>query len=121
MADTHLSSCCVGQTPAYGDLTLRALLLVDDHNSRDQLFCTALCAQNLVDIVAFLAHSFATSKPLNLGVNGAFKKLLEAKYKLSTDKDTEIQRAKLLSMSAMCLSSVQTPLYITEEFSRIEI
>ena len=105
----------------YSDLILRALLLVDSHNSRNQLFCTALCAQNLVDIVAFLAHSSTTSQPLDLRVNSAFKKLLETKYKLSTDKDTEIQRAKLLSMSIMCLSSAQTSLYITEGFSRAGI
>lgn len=106
---------------AMGDLTLRALLFIDGHSSRDNDETTALCAQNLIDVVCFLSHSSATCQPLDLGVNGAFKAILSTHYKIREGEDAEERRARLLSVSTMCLASAMTPLYILEGFSKTGI
>jgi hypothetical protein len=103
------------------NLSLRALLLIDRHSSRDNPIATALCAQNNIDVFCFLAHSSATCQPLDLGVNGAFKSLLATHWKIIDGENTEDRRARLLSVSALCLTSAMTPLYIGAGFSKTGI
>lgn len=104
-----------------GNFNLRALLLIDGHNSRDQLLCSGLCAQFNIDVFCFVAHSSATCQPLDLGVNGVFKSLLAKELVLDPNETSNELRCRLLSLSVLCLVSVMTPLHILKGFSRTGI
>jgi DDE superfamily endonuclease len=99
------------------DPILKGLLLIDSHNSHDNDIATTLCTQYLIDVLVFLAHSFATSQSLDLEVNSVFKSILNTHWKVKKDKSLEEKRVRLLSMSVMCLASALTSLWILEEFS----
>jgi DDE superfamily endonuclease len=104
-----------------GDPSLRALLIIDGHSSRDDSVSTALCAQHGIDVIVLPAHSSSILQPLDLGVNGAFKTILSTHFKLQKDEDREAKRARLLAVSVMCLQSALTPLYICDGFSKTGI
>jgi hypothetical protein len=72
-------------------------------------------------MLVFLAHFSTTSQPLDLGVNGAFKSILNTHWKVKEGESLEKKRARLLFVSVMCLASALTPLWILEGFSKTSI
>jgi hypothetical protein len=72
-------------------------------------------------VLVFLAHSSATSQSFDLGVNGAFKSILNTHWKVKKDKSLEEKRVRLLSINMMCLASALTLLWILKGFSKTGI
>jgi hypothetical protein len=63
----------------------RSLLFLDSHASRINKNLMTILKNNRIDVVTFLSHSSHLCQPLDLGVNGIFKKKIAQILKVETE------------------------------------
>lgn len=104
-----------------GCSTLRALLLVDGHSSRDNEATTALLERANVDCLVIPAHSSTILQPLDLTVNGVFKTTLAEHWKPIQGEEKDTRRVRLLAVAALALEAAMSTLHVTAGFARAGI
>jgi hypothetical protein len=97
----------------------KALLLVDSHSTRKhQPTITTLFEQHNIYVKVLPAHSSTILQPLDLTVNGEFKRLLRLRFHPKTGEDTPTKRSRLLYTSVECLQGAFLGMHITDGFAR---
>lgn len=87
-----------------GNPDLRALLIIDGHNSRESRVTTQLLVDNKIDCICLLAHSSTVLQPLNLTVNEEFKKLLGKHWVPITSEPKNEKHEHLLYIAELALN-----------------
>lgn len=96
----------------------RALFVVDAHNSRDDEDLKASCAAAGIDVIILPAHSSTVLQPLDLIINGQFKRILNNYYEPEEGLTLQQRRSKMLELSAWALQGAMIPLYIIKSFEK---
>jgi hypothetical protein len=99
----------------------RALLIIDGHNSREDRIATQLLRENNIDELCLPAHSSTVLQPLDLTVNGEFKKLLGNNFSSECGESNTTRRIRLLGIAGMALQSSMTILNIVKGFAKAGI
>jgi hypothetical protein len=89
-----------------------ALLILDNHSSRNSLDLNTLWEVHRIKILFIPPHTSHILQPLDLSVNNHFKQLLSSQYKTVQGESRPIQRARLLSETARVLSATLTEHHI---------
>jgi hypothetical protein len=84
----------------------KVLLILDGHSSRGALDAKMLCEQHNIYILLLPPHSSAITQPLDLSVNGEFKKHLSTRFQLVDNENYQDKRNRLLFTVSRCLSRV---------------
>jgi hypothetical protein len=82
------------------------LLLCDGHSSRFGLDAKMLWEQHNIMVYLLPSHSSAVTQPLDLSVNGEFKKTLAKRFIAEKHENGQERRNRLLHITHRCLSRV---------------
>ena len=105
----------------FGLWNQKALLIVDGHSSRNSDRIIQLLRSHDIDELVLPAHSSTILQPLDLSVNGEFKRKLGENFKQIEGEPADQRRLRLLAVSALALEATLTTLTITKGFSRAGI
>lgn len=96
----------------------KALLLVDSHSTRKYEPTKRLFEQHNIFVKILPAHSSTILQPLDLTVNGEFKRLLRLRFKPRKGETTPTKRSRLMYTSVECLQGAFLSMHITDGFAR---
>lgn len=96
----------------------RAILFVDGHSSRLDETAIQILVENKIDVMCLLAHSSTVLQPLDLTVNGEFKRHLGAHFSDKPGETVNDRRVRLLGIAGMCLDASLNCLNITQGFAK---
>lgn len=99
----------------------KALLIVDSHSTRKHQPTITLFEEHNVMVIILPAHSSTIIQPLDLSVNGEFKRLLKLRFKTRDNEDGPTKRSRLLFVSVECLQGALLGMYIKDGFARAGI
>ncbi len=99
------------------DPTARALLVADGHSTRADPKVLDILVENDIDCIILPAHSSSILQPLDLSVNGEFKRLLSTLYHPLQNATAEERRLYLVEQSRLALNTVLTELHICKGFT----
>lgn len=106
---------------AFNNQSLPALLVVDGHNSRECPITTQLLRDNNIQCICMPAHSSTVLQPLDLTVNGEFKRVLGKHWKPILGEPLDIKRIRLLQVSGLALDDACSKLNIITGFAKAGI
>lgn len=96
----------------------KALLLVDSHSTRKYEPTKKLFEQHNIFVKILPAHSSTILQPLDLTVNGEFKRVLRNRFKPKTNEKTPEKRSRLMYKSVEALQSAFLMMHISDGFAR---
>lgn len=111
------------------DMKRKALLVMDNHSSRQNEDFLQLMKENEVIVVFLPPHSSHISQPLDVGIYGPFKSLLRKKMRersreiVVEEEEEEMitYRGKIIEVAFSCWESISTRMNIRNAFSKTKI